>query len=295
MRATLLLIPALVTVSATGQILTQATSIPAIGTVENRTYYTDFSATSLVTSGTGIVWNMSALTPFGVTSTSTYRVASDSPYLGTYPGTTMCMERVSGIDTEWRHYNVTASIAELLGVNTDVFVNGRTYCQFPFSLGSTFSDDYMIGATTFTNDAEYVASGEILAPWGTVSNVVMYAMDGGSSYLFFMAGNVLDPIGSYMPGFGVDLWEVEVVSGVEEANELGIGAWPVPAEERVVIALPFRASALTISDAVGRTIMTMTPTAVRFELGLEVFMPGSYTVLATGTTNRVAAGRIVVR
>lgn len=292
----ILLLPALAaTAFLSAQTLTDLTSVPAVGTVENRSYHTDFTATGFATSGTGNVWLATGLIPSGITSTTTYRLPGDSPYASMYPGTTLCAERYSDSPTaEWRHYNITASTAELLGVNTDEFVGGRTYCEFPFDMGDSFTDSYTISGTTLTDDIQYVASGSIQAPWGTVPDVVMFAVNGGFSYLFCVIGNVIDPIGSYVPGFGLDLWQVEIVTGVggEPAQQLGI--MPVPAHDRVHLALPFSEGRVTIADATGRVVREGMVRGTRMEIDVRSIPQGIYTVTAIDVRGRRTTGRMVV-
>jgi hypothetical protein len=290
-------LPCLLSIAgSTAQTLTDATSVPAVGTAETRSYHTDFTATGFATSGTGNLWFATGLIPSGITKTIIYRTPSDSPHAATYPGTTLCAESIGDTPpAEWLHFNVNSSIAELLGVNTDEFVGGRTYCEFPFDMGDQFSDSYTISGTTLTDDIEYAASGEILTPWGTVPDVVMFAVNGGSSYLFYMTANLLDPIGSYVPGFGMDLWQVEIVTGHVNKESPELGVWPVPARDFVWLAMPFAGGRVIMTDATGRTVREMNVTALRTALDISDLPSGIYTVTCTGDRGGRSSGRIVVQ
>lgn len=291
----LLLASVAIVPSLAAQTLTEANSIPAIGTVENRTYYTDFSASGLATSGTGNTWNAMGVTAFGLTSTTTYRAPGDSPYAATYPSTTICAEALTGLPpAEWRHFHVTSSVAELLGASADEFIGGRTYCEYPFGIGDSFTDTYTVGGNANTDVVEYVASGEIQAPWGTIQNVVMFQINGGP-YTFYGANNLLDAIGSYLPGFGLDLWQVEVVSAINEYAIGDIGICPVPASDIVRMTLPLGgASVITVQDAAGRTVELFTSLTDQVVIDLRSFEPGLYTVIALEAGGRRATGRFVV-
>ena len=96
------------------QTLTNATGIPAVGYAETRTYYNSSSANGWALTGTGNTWDATSVTPFGITAISTYRAPGSSPFAGTYPGTTLCAERVQNGNTEWRHYIVDAAHAEMI-------------------------------------------------------------------------------------------------------------------------------------------------------------------------------------
>ncbi len=277
------------------QTLTEATSIPAIGTVENRSYHQDRSASGLATSGTGNTWNAMGVTPFGITRTVIYRAPGDSPYAAIYPTTTICAEDNSGTPpAEWRHFHVTSSFAELLGANSEEFVGGRTYCTYPFSLGNTFTDDYTIAGNPYTDVVDYVASGEITAPWGTITNVVMFQTNGGP-YTFYQASNMLDAIGSYMPGFGLDLWQVEVATGMTITPAPALGMWPVPAADMVHIALPFTGPhTVIVRDASGRIVHEGISADTQVDVDLRSLAPGIYAVSAVDARGRGAAGRLIV-
>lgn len=278
------------------QTLTEASSIPAIGTVEQRTYYTDFTSTGLATSGTGNSWDLTGVTAFGLTSTTTYRSPGDSPYAATYPTTTICAEALNGPPPgEWRHYSVSPTIAELLGANSDEFIGGRTACEFPFNLGNSFTDTYTIAGNTSTDVVEYVASGEIQAPWGTIPNVVMFSVNGGV-FVFYSASNMLDAIGSYMPGFGSDLWQVEIMTGITTTPAASLGVWPVPSADMVHITLPFTGShTVMVRDATGRVVHESRSTGVQVDIDLHSFAPGIHEVTAVDAQGRCAAGRLVVQ
>lgn len=277
------------------QTLTDASSVPSIGHSETRTYYTLFGSVTIATSGTGNVWDATAATPFGISSTVAYTAPGESPYAASHPTSNICMHRVDGTDEEWRHYRVTSDTAELLSANVDVFDGGRTMCVFPFSMGGSFTDTYSIsGGSPTTETDEYVASGDIIAPWGTIPNVVMFSVNGGLSYYFYTADNVLDAVGTYTPGFGVDLWRVESNTAVEEESSLRIGLFPVPATDVVTMALPFMNDAhLEVIDAAGRVVRTWRNPANTRSIDMSGFAPGCYTLRALGSDGRRASGRFI--
>ncbi|MBK6629083.1 MAG: T9SS type A sorting domain-containing protein [Flavobacteriales bacterium] len=284
--------------AAPAQTLTEAGSVPVLGHTETRTFYADFSTGGLTTTGTGNIWDLSAATPFGASATVTYTAAGDSPYAASYPGTTLCMHRdAGGPNEEWRHFHVDASIAELLGANTDAFDGGRTLCTFPFSMGSTFTDTYSInGGSPYTETDTYVASGQLVTPWGTVPDVVMVSVNAGFSYYFYSADNVLDAIGTYTPGFGSDLWRVEENTGIDGKAPAAIGIWPVPAHGQVTLALPFSGTMrVEVLDASGRQVLTTTTTVTTGTLNLASFIPGSYMVRAVDMHGDRAIGRLLVQ
>jgi hypothetical protein len=265
--------------TATAQTLTDANSIPAVGHSEQRIYHSSFSAPEWSISGTGNTWDATAVEPFGIDATVNYRAPGDSPFAAAHPGTTLCAERVQDGNTEWRHYLVDNVHAEMIGIGAEDFSGGRTYCTFPFSIGSTFSDDWMINGNTYSDTYTYVAAGVVIAPWGTIPDVVMFETGGGFSYSLYLANNLLDPIGNYTPGFGIDLWKVELATGISDATTPTFSLWPVPtADELVIEGSEVRGSTVTLHDAGGRQVGRWTTSHTRTVLDLRTYAPGIYQV-----------------
>lgn len=281
--------------TAVAQTLTDANSIPAVGHAETRTYYNSASADGWNLTGTGNTWDATGVTPFGITAMSNYRAPGDSPFAGSYPGTTLCAQRVQDGNTEWRHYIVDAAHAEMIGVSAEAVVGGRTYCTFPFSMGSTFTDSWTINGNDLSDTYTYVASGEVTAPWGTITDVVLFETSGGFSYYLYLASNLLDPIGTYTPGFGIDLWKVELGMGIADAPALHAGLWPNPAADEAVLSMPHaHGFSFTLLDALGRAVLTNSTTGNRAVLDVRRFAPGLYHVLATDARGQRATGTLVV-
>jgi len=294
LHAALLL--ALCTGTAAAQTLTDANSIPAVGHSETRTYYNSPNASGWALTGTGNTWDATGVTTFGLSATATYRVPSDSPFASTYPATTLCAERFQNGNIEWRHYIVDNLHAELIAVSTDVVVDGRTYCTYPFSMGSTFTDSWTLNGNLYTDTYTYVASGEVQAPWGTIADVVMFETSGGFSYYLYLANNLLDPIGTYTPGFGVDLWQVELGVGVADTPALHVGIWPNPTSDEVVLSMPRHSSfTYTLLDASGSAVRSGISTGDRAVLDLRNCAPGVYHVVTTDMRGRRATGKVVVK
>jgi hypothetical protein len=267
----------LCTATAMAQTLTDANSIPAVGHNELRSYHSSFSATEWSISGTGNTWDATAVEPFGIDAMVNYRAPGDSPFAAAYPGTTLCAERVQDGNTEWRHYLVDNAHAEMIGISGEDFSGGRTYCTFPFSMGSTFSDDWMINGNTYSDTYTYVASGEVIAPWGTIPDVVMFETSGGFSYTLYLADNLLDPIGTYTPGFGIDLWKVELATGISGTPELLITLRPNPVVDELVLDLAdAHPHTVSLHDARGCLVGSWTTTRTRTVLDLRDQAPGVY-------------------
>lgn len=277
------------------QTLTDANSIPAVGQSETRVFYNSSNATGWSLTGTGNTWDATAVETFGLSTTAVYRAPGDSPFAGMYPSTTLCAERYENGNTEWRHYLVDAAHAEMIGISAENFSGGRTYCTYPFSIGSTFTDSWSLNGNDYTDTYTYVASGEVLAPWGTIPDVVMFETGGGFSYYLYLANNVLDPIGDYTPGFGINLWKVDLVTGIADAPALEARLSPNPATDELVLSMPQQTGfSYRLMDPHGRVVRSGSSTGDRAVLDLRGCAAGVYNVLTLDARGRRAAGRVVV-
>lgn len=282
--------------SVRAQTLTDANSIPAIGHAELRTFHTSSNASGWALTGTGNTWDATSVTPAGFSAAITYRAPAASPFAATYPTTTLCAERVpDGSTAEWRHYIVDNAHAEMIGVSAEAVVGGRTYCTFPFAMGNTFSDSWTINGNNLSDTYVYVASGSVQAPWGTIPDVVLFETSGGFSYYLYLASNILDPIGTYTPGFGLDLWKVELATGIADAGTLRMGVWPNPATEELVLSMPLQHGfTYTLVDARGSVVRSGASAGERTVVDLRSCAPGMYQVLAVDALGHRATGKVVV-
>lgn len=277
------------------QTLTDATSIPPVGHYETREYYNAPDASGWNLSGTGNTWDATGVVTFGVSATVSYRAPGASPFAAAHPTTTLCAERFQNGNTEWRHYLVDAAHAEMIGISAEDFSGGRTYCNFPFTIGNTFTDDWYLNGNTYSDTYTYVASGEVLAPWGTIPDVVMFETSGGFSYYLYLANNLLDPIGGYTPGFGIDLWKVDIANGVNDAAAPTINLWPNPTADELVIDLAAQAGhSYRLTDMRGRLVHSGQSTGERVVLDLRGAPAGVYALEVTDTRGRRAVEKVVV-
>ncbi len=281
--------------TATAQTLTDATSIPAVGHNETREYYNASSAPAWNLTGTGNTWDATSVVTFGVSATVSYRAPVASPFAAAYPATTLCAERFQNGNTEWRHYLVDAAHAEMIGISAEDFSGGRTYCNFPFTIGNTFTDDRYLNGNTYSDTYTYVASGEVLAPWGTISDVVMFETSGGFSYYLYLANNLLDPIGGYTPGFGIDLWKVDIANGISDTTAPTINLWPNPTTDELVIdGASERGFTYRLADMRGQLVHSGYATSNQVMLDLRSCAAGVYTVQVTDARGRLAVEKVVV-
>jgi hypothetical protein len=183
----------------------------------------------------------------------------------------------------------------MIGVSAEAVVGGRTYCTYPFALGNTFTDSWTINGNNLSDTYVYVASGSVQAPWGTIPDVVLFETSGGFSYYLYLASNVLDPIGTYTPGFGLDLWKVELATGIDEKTALRMGAWPNPTTDELVLSMPSQHGfTYALVDARGSVVHSGASMSDRTVVDLRSCAPGVYQVLAMDALGRRATATVAV-
>lgn len=269
------------------QTLTSTTSVPEQGHVEYRTHYVLVGANGFAVWGSDNVWDATGAIPDGTLSSTTYHAPSASPFAGQYAAAALCAERLPGYN--WFHFTITGSLVELLGTDGDELVGGRTLCPFPLDLGGSFTDSFYFAGTTYSETITYVASGSILAPWGTIPNVVMFWNT--NVYQFYSADNLLEPIGNYNPG-AMGLWKVDVVTGTDEITHEQLRLWPNPAKQTLTIRSdspgPFD---LTMLDASGRVVRAQNAVQQQSTMDVAGLQRGCYALqmrsAASVTTHRV--------
>ncbi len=279
-------------------VLTEAGSIPPVGHMENHNVHITIPPPALATSGIGVTWNIGSAIWNGAYQLTTYHDPADSPYDTDQPGTTLAAEvEGNSTPTTWRHYAIAADIALYLGPDSLPYDSAETLCTFPLSYGDGFVYTYQEnGGTPVENAVQYVASGEVVTPWGTVSDVVLFSLDSGTVYRFYQAGDLLDPIGTYIPGAFLQFDEVTDLSGIEDLRSLPLSIRPNPAWDVAHISLPQNGSAaLRIVDATGRCVRYERVQGPAIDIVLAGLPPGLYTVEVAPAGGRVRYGKLVVR
>lgn len=277
-------------------LLTEATSIPAFGHSENHNIHSCFPVPVLATSGTGNVWTIDNAVWGGGQIYSLYYAPSTSPFAATYPDMTMTAYAESNtFGTAWWHYRSSPTAAEFIGAGGTPHPMPEVLCEFPLAYGAEFTTTYQEpGGQPVTRTSMYVASGEIVAYWGTIPNVVMFSINNGAYFRFFRAENMLFPMGRYIPGSVLEIDRVMIFNSIDEEALPRLGLWPVPATEVVHVTLPDNGqSQLVVRDASGRAVRTETALSSTHTIELEGLATGTYTVEATFPTGMRAVGRFM--
>ncbi|HRH69858.1 MAG TPA: hypothetical protein PLB89_10165 [Flavobacteriales bacterium] len=281
---------------AQAQTLLLTNSIPQAGTVESRQLHTRSAPPAWSTTGTGNDWDASGVAAVGDAVIISYMNVPGTPYAGSYSTSDICASSTQAGMTNWYYWEVNDNLVDWVGVDDDPIIDGRKVCEYPFNIGDAFTDTYINFGFTTTFTMEYVASGSIQAPFGTINNVVMFSYNDGSSYELYRAGNLLRRIGVYVPGVQLEVSDVEVSEvGIYERNAPSLVIGPQPATDEVLVQLPFVGEVdLSLVDMGGRTVTSWTSTGAASRLDLRRVAPGSYLLLARSGPSGSAFGRVLV-
>ncbi len=278
------------------QTLLPTNSIPPVGTVESRQLHARSNPPAWSTTGTGNVWGASGIAAVDDAIIITYTDVAGTPYAALHSTSNICASSTQSGTTDWYYWEVNEDLADWVGVDDEVISGGRTACEYPFNIGGQFTDTYIMFGSTNTFTMEYVASGSIEAPFGTINDVVMFSYNWGSSYELYRAGNVLRRIGVFVPGVHLEVFDAQLSEvGIRERSAPSLVIGPQPASDEVLVQLPFVGTVeLTMVDMEGRTVMSWTSTGATIRLDLHGAAPGNYLLLARSGSSDMALGRMLV-
>ncbi|MBL8001784.1 MAG: hypothetical protein JNL05_07480 [Flavobacteriales bacterium] len=243
------------------------------------------------TSGSGNIWDASSVQWDGNLRGFLYHDPGSSPFAALYPQATLSAQQLPG--PIWYHYRVDNDRVELIGTDGDEWVDGRTLAEFPFELGDSFTDQATIVGIPWTETREYVASGELVTPWGVIPDVVMVYVN-GNVYELYTADDILEPIGNYNMG-GAGIWKVDDITGTKDLEELVLGIWPSPARVLATVSLPFSGPVeVQMIDQTGRVLWSDRVMGPTCEIPVAGVQQGVYTVVAVDCLGRSTTGRLVV-
>jgi hypothetical protein len=170
-----------------GQSITYATHAPVVGDVFTTKSYDSTAAVPKQT-GANQTWNFSScLTSTDSPTSSTFVSASSVPASSMFPGTNIVEDSGGG---NYIFQKTSTSSYEILGIKngttaTYVFTNSLIYINFPFSMGSSMSDNaagnstLIIGSSTYTGTIQYTitqngtGTGNVILPGGNnISNIL---------------------------------------------------------------------------------------------------------------------------
>jgi hypothetical protein len=154
--------------------------------------------------GANVTWNFSAITPAGLSTTTTYIDPALTPFASDFAGSNYCASILSPQDSNYTYANLNSVHYDIYGsrsVNdgdtsrTD-FTNIYTAYIFPFNYGDNFSDTYeswtvsaAISAHRVSNmDLTYSGYGTLILPSVTYPNIMLLKRNYFSDDTLVIAG-----------------------------------------------------------------------------------------------------------
>ena len=226
------------------------------------------NTTTMPTSGTGIIWDLTAVVTSEPEARHVLIATPDSTNSGqNFPGATHARGYLLGADTIWDHYALVGdTLWHLGGDYGDLLLcsTPRLTMVFPYALGdlamNTATCSYAGPPVNTTYGFEPVATGTILYPGGTIPDVVLMRkhQDGIATgyYYWYRTNNVLTSVGEYHD-FGVDLWVPASGVGIFDPDaHRALRTYPVPATTDITVMVGGSSAELSYSvlDAAGRIV-----------------------------------------
>jgi hypothetical protein len=271
--------------------LTKAFNEPVVGDIFNKQKYDTTTAIPKST-GAGMNWNFNTLTINTSTEVSTYTTTASTPSASIFPGASI--SEIIGMGGNYNHYKPTASTFEYQGVQfpgTPInFSNTAVYYVWPYSFGTTNTDNFSGTTTTGTVTTSFAGSiagygsgtGTVVMPGGLtltnclqLKNVLTFTLMQGSNvqtqiqteYLYFHGSNKF-PILSVqyqaqtsgtVTSNTCDVWvNKAVVAGINETqlSTNNFVVFPNPATNVVNVVLPNNeiATQLQVVDVTGKVV-----------------------------------------
>ena len=291
------LVTALFGMSASAQVVFDLPdALPSPGTHVQQGWEWDGTPFTLATSGTNVTWDVTGVLTAGSARTTMESAPAGTPGAGDFPNATHAHGEVINGFTTWYYYRLDAG--DTLWLEGARYQGGELlecsspnlFMVFPCSIGdlaeSNTTCTYDGGSPISVNQGlEPVATGTILYPGGTITDVVLtraHYNGSPSDYYWYRSGNVLEWIGNFDPGFVLSLW-AEVPSGIADpGNTVRLNAYPLPASEEVFVEVADRAGSVPFSvlDAAGRTLNSGMVNVIGGRVRLDVSdMPNGHYLL----------------
>lgn len=267
-------------------------SVPAFGDhpVETRSYGV---VAGLVTSGSSITWDLSALSP-SIIGTITDQVLQPAatPYASDYPGATHSVR----FGEQYGYYTIDAQRVRDLGYRLSagspsfIYSDPAEVVRFPAAVGDSWTDATLSGTTSTTITVTVLAEGTIVLADAVIPDAVLVrrVQQGSSttatSNTWFRRGDPLRPLGNVLAnGTVIVRVPLELITGVPERVPPSLATCPQPFITAVRITATSPVQRIDVFDASGAILRSERPNASAFELDLAALRPGIYFARATFT------------
>lgn len=304
MRSSFLLIGALVPALSFAQtVFTHPAAIPAFGAypVEARNYGT---VPGLVTTGTGVVWDLSAQ-GYSVIGTTTDSILdpADTPYAADFPAANLAVRLVdqfgyySTSSTEVLDLGTRLSAGSPSQINTDP----ASVIRFPSDVDDAWTDAVATAVSSSQLQVTILAEGSIILADAMIDDAVLverrYSTPNFTSVstTWFRRSNCLVPLGNVLSNGGVIVRvPQEPMNAVPELVAFDVRLAPNPAAHTIAVERTDGGPLceLSLIDAAGRVVHARTTTSSRVMIDLSG-LPGTAYLLRVTAADGVRMMRVV--
>jgi hypothetical protein len=241
----------------------------------------------IATSGTGVVWDLSAqgYTIVGSTTDSILDPAA-TPYAADFPDANIAVRLVD----QFGYYRATENEVLDLGMRlsagspSTVYTDPARVVQFPAAVGDVWTDQVVNGATTMQWEITILAEGTIQLADRTIPDAVLVQrriITGSTtvSITWYRRSNALVPLGNLLSnGTVIIRTPLDITTSVASVTEPAFMLAPNPADRMVVLTgtegTPL--GVVRLLDATGRQVRVFPNVDDRLEIELNGLPNGSY-------------------
>jgi hypothetical protein len=279
--------------------------------------YTMFSSNyvSPGTAGTGVTWDLSAMT-----NNSQVTVVTTANSGGSFPSANVKLTQSNG---GVLYYNISSTKMEVVGLDANgtvfTYSNPATYLQFPINTSYNYTDasaaTFSVSGFAFNRtgsiQSEYSGTGTLITPAGTFTNVVRIkstqtnvdTYSGGTinssivAYNWYKAGvthelaNVSDITGS-STSQSAYYTSVPANLGLEESELINLLMFPNPTTGAIHINSDELISKVEVYQLSGELAMEQAVNSTSLEMDLSTLNAGMYLVKVYGNNGAVSIKRV---
>lgn len=267
------------------------------------------------TSGTGVTWDLSAMT-----NNSQITVATSANSGGSFPTANVKLTQSNGGVI---YYNITNSKMELVGLNASGTVfnysNPATYMQYPVTTAYNYTDAFAASFTvsglnfnrTGSIQAEYSGTGTLITPEGTFTNVVRIksTQTNTDTYSGGTINSSIVAYNWYKAGVHHELANVSLITGtstsqsayytdvpanlgLEESELINLLVFPNPSNGTIHINSDEQINTIEVYQLSGELAAQQTVNNTSSEMDLSGLNSGMYLMKVYGQNGAVSVKRI---
>ena len=269
----------------------QASMLPTT-TVNRGVYFGGALGTEAGADGAGATWDFSGVELEDAELPVSFGPASETPYATAYPTAQYAEGITYGTMQSFDYYQMIGSKLELFieGVPDDAndYSDPRSVLEFPFSLGSSFTDTYDYGQGGLQTTVTYAGNGTLQTSMGSFTNVVKLENDEGE-VIFWNTTPLFKLAQMDDDGFFAVLIDNAGASVPENSIEAKPQLWPNPTNGQVQVRGVSGLVDWSLVDVLGRTVLSgQDAIGDGRDIDMSAAPSGSYQLVLTKGSERLS-------